>query len=81
MNENQPNPKREKLISLVKQFTDGSLATDKEVDDVMYEIESLAPTSGAPDVVFWSLGLTEEEMADRILSMKPIILGPPSQEN
>lgn len=65
---------REELIELVKQICEAE-GTEEEIDSMIDLLEQNVPHPEVSDLIFWSNEeLTAEEIVDRALNYKPIIL-------
>jgi hypothetical protein len=70
---------REELINLVKVIIDvNSNKSEEEIDALLQTLEDNVPHPAPSDLIYW-VDLTPEEIVDRALSYKPIILPPPKK--
>ncbi len=70
-------PTKEELIGLISKIRDGD-GSDAEVDEWLRIVEDNVPDPDVSDLIFSSETeeMTEEEIFDRALSYRPIILYP-----
>jgi hypothetical protein len=70
------------LIKLVRKIAEGECSSEAQRDKLISIIEENIP---APDITSYIFHhdpeLTPEEIVDKALAYKPIILGPPSNEH
>ena len=65
---------REELIRLVQRIMNAE-GTEEEIDAMIHLLERSVPHPEVADLIFWNKELlTAEEVVDRALSYKPIIL-------
>lgn len=76
------NLSRFELIQLVRKVAEGECSSESERDKLINIIEANIP---APDITSFIFHhepeLTPEEIVDKALAYKPIILGPSSKQN
>lgn len=64
---------REEIIDLIKEITDISGKTEEQIDSLIKNLEKGVTDPQISDYIFWS-DMTPEEIADKVLSYKPILL-------
>lgn len=64
---------REEIIDLIKEITDVSDKTEKQIDSLLEKLENGVIDPQVSDYIFYS-DMTTEEIADKVLNYKPILL-------
>lgn len=64
---------REEIIDLIKEITDVSGKTEEQIDSLLEKLENGVIDPQISDYIFYS-DMTAEEIADKVLSYKPILL-------
>lgn len=65
---------REELIKLVKKMCNGE-GSDDEISEWIELLEQNVPDPNVSDLIFWNNeGLTPEQIVDRAMNYKPIVL-------
>ncbi len=64
---------REEIIGLIKEITDVSGKTEEQIDSLIENLEKGVTDPQISDYIFWS-DMTPEEIADKVLKYKPILL-------
>lgn len=64
---------REEIIDLIEEITDISGKTEEQIDELLKKLESGVLDPEISDYIFWS-NMSPEEIADKALSYKPILL-------
>ncbi len=64
---------REEIIGLIKEITDVSGKTEEQIDSLIENLEKGVTDPQISDYIFWS-DMTPEEIANKVLSYKPILL-------
>lgn len=67
-------PSRAELVEMILAVMNPNL-TDEEINILLFELEEIYPLSDVSDLIFYSENeLSAEEIADAILSYKPLLL-------
>lgn len=64
---------REEIIDLIKEITDVSDKTEEQIDGLLEKLQNGVLDPEISDYIFWS-DMTPEEIADKVLNYKPILL-------
>lgn len=64
---------REEIIDLIKEITDVSGKTEEQIDSLLEKLKNGVLDPEISDYIFWS-NMSPEEIADKALSYKPILL-------
>lgn len=64
---------REEIIDLIKEITDVSDKTEEQIDGLLEKLENGVIDPQVSDYIFYS-DMTTEEIADKVLNYKPILL-------
>lgn len=64
---------REEIIDLIKEITDVSDKTEEQIDGLLEKLENWVIDPQVSDYIFYS-DMTTEEIADKVLNYKPILL-------
>ncbi len=64
---------KEEIICLIKEITDVSGKTEEQVECLIENLKKGVTDPQISDYIFWS-DMTPEEIADKVLSYKPILL-------
>lgn len=64
---------REEIIGLIKEITDVSGKTEEQINSLIKNLEKGVTDPQISDYIFWS-DMTPEEIADKVLEYKPILL-------
>lgn len=64
---------REEIIDLIKEITDVSGKTEEQIDGLLEKLQNGVLDPEISDYIFWS-DMTPEEIADKALEYKPILL-------
>ena len=76
------NLSRHELIDLIRRVTTADYKTEEEGDLLLEQIKASVPHPRVSNVLFYSRApKTSEEMADELLSYKPVVLGPSSDHS
>lgn len=64
---------REEIIDLIKEITDVSDKTEEQIDGLLEKLENGVIDPQVSDYIFYS-DMTTEEIADKVLNYKSILL-------
>lgn len=64
---------REEIIDLIKEIIDVSGKTEEQIDSLLEKLENGVTDPQISDYIFYS-DMTAEEIADKVLNYKPILL-------